>query len=166
MKPERLHGNTAQVPHVPLASLAHPPLHPFLHFRAGKWGGLSSSEDGFAGRLPALSLPRASNGFPYRLCLLALTPSRGLICCPPAPAFSFPIKRSGSSQRQENKEVSHLASVINLDHVAGSFNGCCHGNGKPVPARSGNQNKIKGWQQGGEDMPERRLLRDGGRGGL
>lgn len=27
--------------------------------------------------------------------------------------------------------------------MAGSFNGNRHGNGKPVPALSGNQNKIK-----------------------
>lgn len=49
--------------------------------------------------------------------------------------------------------VSHFASVSNLCHVAGSFNGSCHGNEKPVPAALGTKTKLRGGggeRKGGE----------------
>ena len=81
--------------------------------------------------------------------------------CPPALKhllLSLPIKRPPRpSPRQENKAVSHLASLINLAQVAGSFNGSRHGKKKPVPSAAtlGTKTKLRfggGEGKGGEGI--------------
>ena len=84
---------------------------------------------------------------------------RGLSADTQAPTSSPPVRRpqAGPAKRQENNAVSHFASVINPSHVAGSFNGSRHGNGKPVPAALGTKTKLRGGGgegQGGEGLSE------------
>lgn len=86
--------------------------------------------------------------------------SRGLSADPQAPAFSPLVKRPSRPSQEAGKQRSHFASVINPCHVAGSFNGSRHGNGKPVPAALGTKTKLKGWRQGGA---KRGGLREPGR---
>lgn len=69
----------------------------------------------------------------------------GSLLLPSSSSLPLPIKRPlRPSTRQENKLVSHFASIINLCHVAGSFNGSRHGNEKPVPAALGTKTKLRG----------------------